>query len=204
MTGCAAISLGLAAPANADLAPGDYHHRSIMANGIVTDNLMQVTSCGPGCISSFNLTSNADQGPAHIQGNQYVLDQFVPGGAFCPVGSTWSPDPPSTSTVRTGSTRSTAPIPAVPAARWARRGSRSHPVERHEELRGLTFTILRRPRDGSSQRVVALRAGKSDRRVRHRVLRVGDASIQPPFARLEIIGASRRGTAARLREPAAA
>lgn len=86
VTGCAAVSLGLAAPANADLAPGNYHHRSIMANGIVTDNLMRVTSCGPGCISIFNLTSNTDQGQAHIQGTQYVLDQFVPGGAFCPDG----------------------------------------------------------------------------------------------------------------------
>ncbi|WNG84726.1 hypothetical protein C6A86_014330 [Mycobacterium sp. ITM-2016-00316] len=85
-TGCAAVSLGLAAPANADLAPGNYHHRSIMANGIVTDNLMRVTSCGPGCISIFNLTSNTDQGQAHIQGSQYVLEQFVPGGAFCPDG----------------------------------------------------------------------------------------------------------------------
>jgi hypothetical protein len=84
--GCAAGSLGLAAPANADLAPGNYHHRSIMANGIVTDNLITVTSCGPGCISLFNLTSNTDQGQAHIQGNQYVLDQFNPGGAFCPDG----------------------------------------------------------------------------------------------------------------------
>ncbi|MCX2713144.1 hypothetical protein [Mycolicibacterium sp. J2] len=85
-TCCAAASLGLAAPANADLAPGDYYHHSIMANGIVTDKLMRVTSCGPGCISIFNLTSNADQGRAYIQGNQYVLDQFVPGGAFCPGG----------------------------------------------------------------------------------------------------------------------
>ena len=83
---CAAVSLGLAAPANADLAPGNYQHRSIIANGNVTDNLMRVTSCGPGCISIFNLTSNTDQGQAHIQGGQYVLDQFVPGGAFCPDG----------------------------------------------------------------------------------------------------------------------
>ncbi|WP_237568359.1 hypothetical protein [Mycolicibacterium lacusdiani] len=85
-TGCAAVSLGLAAPANADLAPGNYHYRSIMANGVVTDNLIRVTSCGPGCISLFNLTSYTDQGRAHIQGNQYVLDQFNPGGAFCPDG----------------------------------------------------------------------------------------------------------------------
>ena len=99
-TGCAAVSLSLAAPANADLGPGDYHYRSIMANGIVTDNLIRVTSCGPGCISLFNLTSNTDQGQAHIQGNQYVLDQFNPGGAFCPDGrpvdvvtrSTWDLD----------------------------------------------------------------------------------------------------------------
>jgi hypothetical protein len=85
-TGCAVVSLGLAAPANADLAPGNYHYRSIMANGIVTDNLIRVTNCGPGCISLFNLTSTSDQGQAHIQGNQYVLDQFNPGGAFCPDG----------------------------------------------------------------------------------------------------------------------
>ncbi len=86
-TGCAAVSLGLAAPAHADLAPGNYHYRSTMANGIVTEkNLVRVTSCGPGCISIFNLTSNTDQGQAHIQGNQYVLDQFVPRGAFCPDG----------------------------------------------------------------------------------------------------------------------
>lgn len=85
-TVCTAVSLGLAAPANADLAPGDYHYRSIMANGFVTDNLLRVTDCGPGCISIFNLTLNSDQGQAHIQGNQYVLDQFIPGGAFCPDG----------------------------------------------------------------------------------------------------------------------
>lgn len=85
-TGSAALSLGLAAPANAELAPGDYNYHSVMANGIVTDNLVRVTSCGPGCISLFNLTLNTDQGQAYIQGNQYVLDQFVPGGAFCPDG----------------------------------------------------------------------------------------------------------------------
>ena len=99
-TGCAAVGLGLAVPANADLAPGNYHYRSMMANGIVTDNLIRVTSCGPGCISLFNLTLNTNQGQAHIQGNQYVLDQFNPGGAFCPDGrpvdvitrSTWDLD----------------------------------------------------------------------------------------------------------------
>ena len=85
-TGCAAVSLGLAAPAIADLAPADYHYRSIMANGIVTDNLIRVTNCGPGCLSLFNLTSNTDRVQAHIQGNQYVLDQFNPGVAFCPDG----------------------------------------------------------------------------------------------------------------------
>lgn len=84
--GSAAVSLALAAPANAELAPGDYHYRSIMANGTVTDNLVRVTSCGPGCISVFNLTSSTDQAQAHIQGNQYVLDQFVPAGAFCTDG----------------------------------------------------------------------------------------------------------------------
>ncbi|MBJ7338207.1 hypothetical protein [Mycolicibacterium sp.] len=85
-TGCAAVSLGLAAPANADLAPGNYNYHSVMANGIVTDNLIRVTSCGAGCISIFNLTLNTDQGQAYIQGTQYVLDQFIPGGAFCPDG----------------------------------------------------------------------------------------------------------------------
>ena len=85
-TGAAALSLGLAAPANADLAPGNYNYHSVMANGVVTDNLVRVTDCGPGCISIFNLTLNADQGQAYVQGNQYVLDQFVPGGAFCPDG----------------------------------------------------------------------------------------------------------------------
>jgi len=84
--GCAAVSLGLAAPANADLTPGNYHYRSTMANGFVTDNLIKVTSCGAGCISLFNLTLNSDQGQARIQANQYVLDQFVAGGAFCPDG----------------------------------------------------------------------------------------------------------------------
>jgi len=83
---CAVVSLGLAAPASADLVPGDYQYHSTMANGIVTDNLVRVTNCGPGCISIFNLTLNTDQGQAHIQGNQYVLDQFVRGGAFCPDG----------------------------------------------------------------------------------------------------------------------
>lgn len=85
-TGCAAVGLGLAAPANADLAEGNYHYRSVMANGVVTDNLVQVTNCGAGCISIFNLTSNTDQGRAYVQGDQYVLDQYVPGGAFCPDG----------------------------------------------------------------------------------------------------------------------
>jgi len=84
--GCAAVSLALAAPASADLAPGDYQYHSVMANGTATDNLIRVTSCGPGCISLFNLTLNSDQGQARIQGNQYVLDQFVHGGAFCPDG----------------------------------------------------------------------------------------------------------------------
>lgn len=86
VAGCAVVSVGLAAPANAELAPGDYNYRSVMANGAVTDNLIRVTSCGPGCISLFNLTLNADQGQAYIQGNQYVLDQFTHGGAFCPDG----------------------------------------------------------------------------------------------------------------------
>lgn len=85
-TSSAAVGLGLAAPADADLAPGNYLYRSTMANGTVTDNLLRVTDCGPGCISIFNVTLNLDQGQARIQGSQYVLDQFVPNGAFCPDG----------------------------------------------------------------------------------------------------------------------
>ena len=42
-TGCAVVSVGLAAPANAELAAGDYTHHSVMANGAVTDNLVRVT-----------------------------------------------------------------------------------------------------------------------------------------------------------------
>lgn len=63
----------------------NYLYRSVMANGTVTDNLLRVTGCGPGCISIFNVTLNLDQGQARIQDSQYVLDQFVPNGAFCPV-----------------------------------------------------------------------------------------------------------------------
>ena len=79
-------SLALAAPASADLGPGLYNYRSVMANGVTTDVRMRVDSCGPGCISLFNLTSNTDQGQARVQGAQYVLDQFVHGGATCPDG----------------------------------------------------------------------------------------------------------------------
>ena len=84
--GLAAGSFALAAPANADLAPGVYLYRSVMANGVVTDNRLRVDSCGPGCITLFNLTLNKDQGQARVQGSQYVLDQFVPAGAVCPDG----------------------------------------------------------------------------------------------------------------------
>lgn len=85
-TGLAVGCLALAAPASADLAPGLYNYRSVMANGIVTDNLIRVDACGPGCIGMFNVTLNLDQGQARVQGSQYVLDQFVPRGAFCPDG----------------------------------------------------------------------------------------------------------------------
>jgi hypothetical protein len=84
--GLAAGGLALAAPANAELAPGLYHYRSVMANGVVTEYRIQVNSCGPGCISLFNLDLNLDQGQARIQGAQYVLDQFVPRGATCADG----------------------------------------------------------------------------------------------------------------------
>jgi hypothetical protein len=76
----------LAAPANADLAPGIYVYRSVMANGVTTDVRMRVDDCGPGCISLFNLDANTDQGQARIEGTQYVLDQFVPRGATCADG----------------------------------------------------------------------------------------------------------------------
>ena len=42
-TGCAVVSVGLAAPANAELAAGDYTYHSVMANGAVTDNLVRVS-----------------------------------------------------------------------------------------------------------------------------------------------------------------
>ena len=85
----AALAVGsvvLAAPANADLTPGTYSYRSVMANGMVTDTMMRVQSCGPGCVSLFNLYDNTDQGQARVQGTRYVLDKFVPAGAFCPDG----------------------------------------------------------------------------------------------------------------------
>ena len=84
-----ALSVGgfvLAAPANADLAPGNYIYRSVMANGVVTTNTLRVDDCGPGCISLFNVDLNLDQGQAKVQGAQYVLDQFVPSGANCADG----------------------------------------------------------------------------------------------------------------------
>jgi len=84
--GVAAGSFALAAPANAELAPGIYLYHSVMANGVVTDNTVRVDSCGPGCINLFNLTLNSDQGQARVQGSQYVLDQFVHAGGMCPDG----------------------------------------------------------------------------------------------------------------------
>ncbi|WP_156663095.1 hypothetical protein [Mycobacterium sp. 1274761.0] len=81
-----AVGLMGAAPANADLTPGIYLYRSVMANGVTTDVRLRVDDCGPGCISLFNLDTNTDQGQARIQGAQYVLDQFVPGGATCADG----------------------------------------------------------------------------------------------------------------------
>jgi hypothetical protein len=86
---CAALALGglmLAAPANAELAPGTYLYRSTMANGVTTDVRIRVDDCGPGCINLFNLDANTDQGQARVQGAQYVLDQFVPRGATCADG----------------------------------------------------------------------------------------------------------------------
>lgn len=49
--------------------------------------MMRVDSCGPGCLSLFNLDTYRDQGQAISDGTQYVLDQFVPQGAYCPDGS---------------------------------------------------------------------------------------------------------------------
>ena len=84
--GLVAGGLALAAPAQAELAPGVYLYRSVMANGVVTDNTMQVEDCGPGCINLFNVTLNRDPGQARVQGSQYVLDQSGPAGALCPDG----------------------------------------------------------------------------------------------------------------------
>lgn len=83
---CAVGSLVCAPAAGADLAPGFYLYRSVMANGVVTDTRMRVDSCGPGCLSLFNLDANTDQGQARLQGGQFVLDQWVPGGATCADG----------------------------------------------------------------------------------------------------------------------
>lgn len=77
-----------AAPANAELAPGVYIYTSTMANGATNKSTIRVDSCGPGCISLFNLDTNLDQGQARIVGDQYVLDQFVPQGATCADGRT--------------------------------------------------------------------------------------------------------------------
>jgi hypothetical protein len=79
-------SLVLAPPANADLAPGNYLYRSVMADGVTNDVRMRIDGCGPGCISLFNLDTNTDQGQARVNGTQYVLDQFVPQGATCADG----------------------------------------------------------------------------------------------------------------------
>ena len=87
-TGLAAAALAMAAPANAELAPGLYNFKSVMANGTVTDIRMQVNSCGPGCLDLVNLDLNEHQGQATIQGTQYVLEKFVPAGAFCNDGRT--------------------------------------------------------------------------------------------------------------------
>jgi hypothetical protein len=84
--GLAVSGLALAAPAHADLAPGVYLYRSVMANGVVTENRIRIDGCGPGCISLYNLDLKLDQGQARIQGSQYVLDQFVPRGATCADG----------------------------------------------------------------------------------------------------------------------
>jgi hypothetical protein len=84
--GLAAAGLALAAPASADLAPGFYQYRSVGATGVTEDISMRLDSCGPGCLNLFNLENNKDQGQARVQGTQYVLDQWVPGGAFCSDG----------------------------------------------------------------------------------------------------------------------
>jgi hypothetical protein len=89
--GAVATALGvagfvLAAPANAELGPGNYNYRSVTANGVVTNNTLRVDSCGPGCISLFNVDLNLDQGQARVVGAQYILDQFVPSGARCADG----------------------------------------------------------------------------------------------------------------------
>ena len=86
VTGLALAGLAVAAPANADLAPGLYQYRSVGATGITENIPMRIETCGPGCISLFNLANNKDQGRAIVQGPQYVLDHWVPGGAFCPDG----------------------------------------------------------------------------------------------------------------------
>lgn len=83
----AVAGLTLAAPANAELAPGVYRYTSTMANGVTTTTMIRVDSCGPGCISLFNLDANLDQGQARIVGPQYVLDQFVPQGGTCADGT---------------------------------------------------------------------------------------------------------------------
>jgi hypothetical protein len=79
--------LALAAPANAELDPGVYIYRSVMANGVPTEAKVQVNNCGPGCISLYNIDSNVDQGQARILGTQYVLDKWEPQGGTCADGN---------------------------------------------------------------------------------------------------------------------
>jgi hypothetical protein len=86
VAGVAAAGILFAAPAHADLAPGVYHYRSVMATGATEDVMIRIDDCGPGCISLFNLDNNKNQGQARIQGTQYVLEQFVPQGAMCADG----------------------------------------------------------------------------------------------------------------------
>lgn len=88
-TACAVLTatgVSLAAPANAELAPGFYLYRSVTADGVTTEYMMRVDTCGPGCLSLYNLKTWLDQGQAHLVGDQYVLDQFVARGATCADG----------------------------------------------------------------------------------------------------------------------
>lgn len=87
VTALAAGSIALAAPASAELAPGFYTYRSVMANGVTTEYPMRVDACGPGCISLYNLSTWRDQGQARIDGTQYVMEQFLLDGAYCADGT---------------------------------------------------------------------------------------------------------------------